>query len=66
MSFDYGFYQVKPNTLLALITPAANGVIFRNMALKRPALYVCLWEFDREHTANKGWCNKGQQGIYFL
>ena len=31
----------KP-TLLALITTALNGVIFRDMALKGPALYVCL------------------------
>ena len=30
------------NTLLALITPALNGVIFCDMALKGPALYVCL------------------------
>ena len=30
------------NTLLALITPALSGVIFRDMALKGPALYVCL------------------------
>ena len=29
-------------TLLALITPALNGVIFRDMALKGPALYVYL------------------------
>ena len=45
-------------TLLALITPALNDVIFCDMALKRPALYVCLRELDREllkNNANKGW-----------
>ena len=39
-------------TLLAFITPALNGVIFRDMALKGPALHVCLWEFDRELLKN--------------
>ena len=46
------------NTLLALITLTLNGVIFRDMTLKGLALYVCLWEFDREHlkyNASKGW-----------
>ena len=40
------FYYVKflreESTLLALITPALNGAIFRDMALNEPALYVCL------------------------
>ena len=42
----------KPYTLLALIAPALNGIIFRQMALKGSALYVFLWEFDREHLKN--------------
>ena len=46
-------------TLLALITPALNGVIFRDMALKGPALYVCLLQFDREHLKNNA--NKGRR-----
>ena len=46
-------------TLLALITPALDVVIFRDIALKRPALYVCLWEFDREHLKNNA--NKGRR-----
>ena len=53
------FYKlIDQTTLLAVITAELNGVIFRDMALKGPALYVCLWEFDREHlknNANKGW-----------
>ena len=47
--------------MLVLITPALNGVIFRDMAFKGPVLYVCLWEFDREYLKNNA--NKGQQGI---
>ena len=43
---------------MALITPSINGVIFRDMALKGPALYDCLWEFDREQLKNN--TNKGQ------
>ena len=40
------------NTLLALITPTLTGVIFRDMALKAPALHVLLWEFDLEQLKN--------------
>ena len=29
-----------------------NGVIFCDMVLKGPALYVCLWEFACEHLKN--------------
>ena len=52
-----GCNEIESITLLALITPALNGVIFFDMALKRPALYVCQCEFDHVHlknTANKG------------
>ena len=34
--------MLKTNTLLDPITPALNGVISCDMALKGPALYVCL------------------------
>ena len=62
-----------PVALLALFMSALSGVIFRGMALKGWALYVCLWEFDREHLKNnanngrrwRGRCNKDQQGIPF-
>ena len=56
---------------LILIRLALNGFFFRNMVLKRPALYTCVQQFARKHlknNANKGrywWrrCNKHQQGI---
>ena len=67
--FSCEFCEISKNTflhaLLALISPAINGVIFGEMTLKGPALFICLWEFDREdlkNNANKGRCNKGQQG----
>ena len=45
--------------MLGHITAAQNGVIFRDMALKGPVLYVHLLEFSREHlksNANKCRC----------
>ena len=47
------------NTLLAFITPVLNGIISQDVALKGPALYVCLWEFDREYLKNN--TNKDQR-----
>ena len=41
-----------PITLLARITPALNGAIFRDMALKRLTLHVCLSDFDRKQLKN--------------
>ena len=38
---------------MALVTPAINGVIFHDMALKELALYIFLWEFDHEHFKSK-------------
>ena len=32
----------KPDTFLPLVTPALNGVIYRDIALNGLALYVCL------------------------
>lgn len=32
-----------------LIRCSQQFVIFRDMALKGPTLYVCLWDFDCEH-----------------
>ena len=40
---------LKYVTLLALITPVLNGVIFCYTELKERVLYIYLWEFDREH-----------------
>ena len=42
--------------ILALTIPALNGIIFRDIVFKEPALHNCLREFDREHlkdNANK-------------
>ena len=44
--------MIFTKTLLALNMPALNGAIFHDMVLKGPVLYVCLWEFDREHWKN--------------
>ena len=41
-----------PITLLARITPALNGAIFRDMALKRLTLHVFLSDFDRKQLKN--------------
>ena len=40
------------NYFVGFITPTLKGVIFCDMALKGPALHVCLWEFDRELLEN--------------
>ena len=45
--------------MLALITRALNGVIFCDMALKGPALFVYLWEFDSEYLKNN--VNEGRR-----
>ena len=39
-------------TLVGIIMPSLNAVVFRYMALKGQALYVRLWEFDRERLKN--------------
>ena len=54
-----GIHPIKAFTLLALVTPALNGVVFCDMALKGPALYVCLGEIEHEHLKNNA--NKGQR-----
>ena len=53
------FWRTNKDTLLALITPALNGVVFGDMALKEPALYIYLWEFEHEHLKNNA--NKCQR-----
>ena len=67
---DFSAKQVR--TLLALYTPTLTGVIFRDMALKGPALHARLWDLTVNNwkitpksrpALNYAWCNNSQQGI---
>ena len=50
--FSHKYNRMCKNTLLALVTPALNGVVFRDMTLKTPAYMFVYKEFDREHLKN--------------